>query len=750
MDRRDDLARQLEHAFDAELADRVAVLERGLRALEEADSASAATRAFGTLRDAAYKLRGAARVVELADVAHLAGALVAACDAARQPDAPLSAAWFAATRRAVVALPVLASVGRQGARPADFFDLLADLAAPPGIAAPPAPSPVRGEAPVASAPMTGQATESVRVNVGKLDALLAQTGELAVTRIRVGQRLSELTELRDELGEWQREWRASRRGRAVLRRQLEGMAGEAGLTRELTTLLRAAERAEARAHAFAQQVADLATRLRADVAQFGLVAEELADEVLAARLLPVASIFGPFERLVRDLAREQGKAIDLALAGGETEIDRKVLERLRDPLMHMLRNAVDHGIESAEARAAAGKPATGQIRLAVANRGGAIEIALCDDGAGLDPVRLRAAAIRKGLLTPDRAAALDDEAALALIFQPGFSTTAVATATSGRGVGMDVVRDEVTRLGGHTHIASVPGQGTTFTITVPLTLATTRAILVEQSGHNYAIPSAPIERTARVRASALVALEGRRAVLVEGRPVPAVELADLLQLPPAPPPDPRAWRSFVVLRQDERRVALLIDRLTGEQELVVKPLGWPLRRVRNVGGAAVLGTGETVPILNPADLLQGGLRLARAGSVVVAGALGASPDAAPARRRVLVVDDSLTTRMLERGILEAAGYDTVVAGDGAEALDLLVREAVDLVLSDVEMPHLDGFGLTAAIRRDERLRHLPVVLMTSLDDPDHRARGVSAGADAYLGKRTFDQGQLLDTIGRLL
>jgi two-component system chemotaxis sensor kinase CheA len=747
-----DLARQLRAAFAAELPDRTGALERGLLALEEADGVAAA-RALADLYAAAYNLQGAARVVELADLAHLAGALAAAFDAARQPDTPLAAAWFAAARRAVATLPALAAAGHPGERPDGFFDVLADLVAPPGTAFAPAPTPPAVSAPPpAVAPPQGQAGESVRVNVGKLDTLLAQTGELAVTRIRVGQRLAELTALRNALGDWQREWRASRRGRAALRQQLDGLGGESGLARELAALLRAAERAEARAHDFGQQVAELAIRLRGDVAQLGLVAEGLADEVLAARLLPVASAFGPFERLVRDLSREQGKAIDLALAGGETEIDRTILERLRDPLMHMLRNAVDHGIESPEARIAAGKPATGRIGLAVANRGGAIEIVLADDGAGLDVARLRATAVRKGLLTAERAEALDEEAAFGLIFQPGFSTVPVATATSGRGVGMDVARDEVARLSGHIRVASAPGQGTTFTITAPLTLATTRAILVEQAGRTFAIPSAPIERTARVRASALVALEGRRAVLVEGRPVPVAELAELLLLPPpARPPDPRAWRSFIVLRQDERRVALLIDRLTGEQELVIKPLGWPLRRVRNVGGAAVLGSGETVPILNPADLLQGGLRLARAGARAGAVAGHERPAATVSRRRrVLVVDDSLTTRMLERGILEAAGYDTLVAGDGAEALGLLAREAVDLVISDVEMPNLDGFGLTAAIRRDERLRHLPVVLVTSLDDPEHRERGVSAGADAYLGKRTFDQGQLLDTIGRLL
>lgn len=753
MDDADDLWRQLLIIFEAELAERAVALAGGLLALEEADSAATAARAFDTLYHAAYNLQGAARVVELADVAHLAGTLAAAFAGARRPEQALAEAWFAAARRAVAFLPRLAEAERAGSQPPELFDVLADLASPVRDIPAPALSTAVVDVSRAAAPAAGRVSDVVRVKVSKLDALLAQSGELAVTRIRVEQRLAELTEMRDALGSWRREWRASRRQRAALRRHLANLASEPGLVREFESLLRQAERGEARALAFGQQIAALTARLRQDVAQLGLVGQELTDEVMAVRLLPVATAFGPFERLVRDLAHEQGKVIDLVLIGGDTEIDRKILERLSDPLIHMLRNAVDHGIESTEVRAAAGKATTGQIRLAVANLGGAIEIALTDDGAGLDPAQLRALALRKGLLRAEEATVLDEQGALALIFQPGFSTTAVVTTTSGRGVGMDVVRDEVARLNGHIHTASISGQGTTFTITVPLTLATTRAILVEQAGQRFVIPSASIERTARVRAAALVALEGRRAVVVEGHPVPVIELADLLSLPTAVwPSDPRAWRSYIVLRQDERRVALLIDRLLGEQEIVIKPLGWPLRRVRNVSGAVVLGSGETVAILNPADLLIGGLRIARTGAgVAIRPAVVRRGTVPPAkRRRVLVVDDSLTTRMLERGILESAGYEAIVVADGAEALDLLGREVVDLVISDVEMPVLDGFGLTAAIRRDERLRHLPVVLVTSLDTPEHRERGLTAGADAYLGKGSFDQGQLLDTIGRLL
>ncbi len=753
MDERDALQQQLLTTFEVEVTARLAALDRGLLALEEADGLDTATTAFTDLYTAAYNLQGAARVIDLADVAHLAGVLAAAIEHARRPDETLVVAWFTAVRRAVAFLPVLVAAERAGSRLPEFFDVLADLAAPPGTAA----ASAEAADPMTAAPQPAvvasiPAPESVRVGVGKLDIMLAQSGELAVTRIRIEQRLAELTQMRDALSGWQRTWRASRRQRASLRRHIAGLSGETGLARELEALLRSAERAESRVQSFGQEIAGLTARLRQDVAQLEQVSQGLADEVLAARLIPLSSIFGPFERLIRDLARDQGKMVEVVLGGGGTEIDRKILERLRDPLMHMLRNAVDHGIELPADRIANGKPKSGHLRLTAANRGGAIAITLADDGAGLDQARLRAAAIRKGLLTPDLASVLDEPATFALIFQPGFSTTQVATATSGRGVGMDVVRDEVTRLGGHIHTASTPGSGTTFTITVPLTLATTRAILVEYAGRSLAIPSASIERTARVRASSLVTLEGRQATMIDGHPVPIIELADVLALPPTVwQNDPRAWRPFFVLREDDRRVALLIDRLIGEQELVIKPLGWPLRRVRNVSGAAVLGSGETIVILNPADLLHGGLRLARMGAGAVTRPTQETRRAVSrARRRVLIVDDSLTTRMLERGILEAAGYDTAVAGDGAEALDLLARETVDLVLSDVEMPRLDGFGLTAAIRRDARLQHLPVILVTSLDTAEHRERGVTAGADAYLGKRTFDQGQLLDTIGRLL
>jgi two-component system chemotaxis sensor kinase CheA len=479
-----------------------------------------------------------------------------------------------------------------------------------------------------------------------------------------------------------------------------------------------------------------------------LVGRAIEDDVMSVRLMPAGSIFGPFERMVRDLTRQNGKDVHLVLEGGETEVDRKIVEQIRDPLMHMLRNAVDHGIEPAETREDKGKPRTGTIRVAASQRGSAVEIEVSDDGVGLDASRLRRSAVQKGLLSEDQTAALDDRSAINLIFQPGFSTSPAVTETSGRGVGMDVVREHVERLNGHVEVSSTPGRGTRFTLHVPLTLATSRAILVEQGGQPFAIPSGTVERTARARERQLVSLEGRRAVVIEGLPVPVVDLAQVLEQASTVQSsrDADDWRPLFVLRQGDRRFAFLVEHLVGEQEIVIKSLGWPLRRVRNVSGATILGTGHAVVILNPADLLQTASRIHSTTAARVAPAT--QPDAP--RWRVLVVDDSLTTRTLERSLLEAAGYQVSVATDGLDALSRLRAEPIDLVVSDVDMPRLDGFGLTAELRRDAGLRNVPVILVTSLDDRDHREQGVAAGADAYIVKSSFDQAELLETIRRLL
>ncbi len=785
MDERDSLCSQLNNTFTVELHERLALLDRDLQALAALPVAASALPQLDTLYRTAYHLQGAARAVDSRDIARLAGGLSSAFSQASAQTISRDARWFDTLRRALNFFPTIIAAGQPADYSAALFDLLADLepdrpmpATPPAFptlpdldppaapapavgvtAMPPATPSVVTTADVVSADTAplptarpASAGESVRVKVDKLDALFDDTGELAVVRGRVQQRLREVRGLRDQYAITRRDLRTIQRKRTGLRQQLMTLPNPTVILREFDQLGRIAASTEQQLAEFGAQITILTNRLRDDLSQLEMVSGALADGVLAVRLLPVSTAFGPFERLVRDLAREHGKQISLHLEDRPIEIDRNILDRLRDPLMHMLRNAIDHGIERPEIRIAAGKGPTGTVSLTVVPRGGVVEFTLADDGVGLDPGKLRQAAVQKGLLTAAQADTLDDDAARALIFHPGFSTSDTITATSGRGVGMDVVREEVIRLGGRVQIASDVGRGTVFTAIVPLTLATTKAIVGEVGGQKFALPLIAVERMGRIRRTQFVYVEGRQTITLEGRPLPAIALETILGLPPAPVVDPQQWRPYLIVRQEEQRCALLVDHLFDEQELVVKPLGWPLRRVRNLSGVAVLGSGEIITLLNPTDLLQSvdnPARLSRL-STIPAVTDEITLPAAAHNQRVLVVDDSLMTRTLERSILEAAGYSTVVATDGVEALALLEREPIDLVVSDVEMPRMDGFGLTTAIRRNERLRQIPVILMTSLDAPEHRERGVIAGADAYLTKGSFDQGELLETIGRLL
>jgi two-component system chemotaxis sensor kinase CheA len=780
---------QLKAAFAVELEERVRELNRLLLSLEGgALDQSGRQETVEALFREAHSLKGAARAVEIPDVEQVAHALESALAAARDGAVTPEGDWFDRLYRAVDALPALFTAQEDGAAATGVLaELLRELndiprqidgpaAVPVVSAGAPAPPTAeqRPEAPDAEAEPPGgpnqsptaesvpaaqsrtpdgavrSSVDTVRVAVAKLDALLAHAGQLAVTHKRVEQRLGELRELREDLLSWRRAWRSARGVRASVQRAMPTLTADDGRGRhDLQTLLRLLDQAEERTQRLAQLSDETFGQARQDTTQLGLLSEALTDVVLSVRLLPVASIVGPFERMVRDLARASGKQVQLEVVGGETEMDRKILEQLRDPLVHLLRNAVDHGLELPAEREAAGKPALGTIRLTAAQRGSAIEVTLEDDGTGLDPARLRAVVEQKGLLSAEKAAGLDDRAAVELIFLPGFSTRTTVTQTSGRGVGMDVVRENVERLNGHVSVESRPGQGTRFVLAVPLTLATTRAVLVEQMGQSYALPASSIEGTFRGRPDAEPRAEGRPIVEYQGRPLPLADLGALLELEmlDGSVANP-AWRSYVVLRQGERRVVLHVDRLIGEREIVVKSLGWPLSRVRNVSGAAVLGSGQVVMILNPADVLKAGLRLPTDRGTP--SLRRAAPARAERRRRVLVADDSLTTRTLERSILEAAGYDVQIAADGGEALHVLRGQPIDLVVSDVDMPVLDGFALTSEIRRDEKLKQIPVVLVTSLDAQQHRERGVAVGADAYVVKSQFDQEELLAAIRRLI
>lgn len=741
-----ELAARLERlntVFGVELADRTRTVNALLLQLERASGDSA----LGPLARQLHSLKGAARAVgarSMEQVAHSAEGAIMAVRPGRRPEQ----AWFDALYAAIDSLKTLSI-----APATDISPIIAALVAVSPEAAVGEPTPIHAPHAPAAPPPIGvvPATErteqnSVRVSLAKLDTLLTESGELSVTQLRITERLNNLRDLQRQLERWQREWSKTRPARSRLRRA-QGHAS----ARDGDSLFRLVEQSDQEIHAIVQRTRDLVGDLSQNTAQLAAVAGAISREVMAIRLLPAGTIFMPLERLVRDLARQTGKEVRLSLSGTDTEVDRRILDELRDPLMHMVRNTVDHGIELPEERQHAGKPVHGTLHLAASQRGDRVQITVEDDGRGLDVDAIRETALRRNLLTPERADQIDTTGLIEMIFAPGFSTRGTVSELSGRGVGMDVVREHVSRLGGDINVRSTPGAGTCFTITVPLTLATTRVLLVGNGNQTYAVPSSSIERTGRVRASDMHRLEGRRAFEIDGRAVPVVELADILQRGESSTRNASTdeWRPFFLLPQGDRAVALLTDRLIDETELVVKSLGAPLARVRHVGGAAVLGTGAVVVILNPADLIKSALGTIDASPGSRTNDLPITPVVAP-RRRVLVVDDSVMTRTLERTILEAAGYSVVVAADGAQALEMLNEHQVDAIISDIEMPRMNGFELTAAVRQDERWSHLPIVLVTSLDAPEQVQRGASAGADAYIVKGRFDQNDLLQTVGRLL
>jgi two-component system chemotaxis sensor kinase CheA len=477
--------------------------------------------------------------------------------------------------------------------------------------------------------------------------------------------------------------------------------------------------------------------------------DSLLQAVKEMQLLPFASLIEILPRLARELAREQGKEVDLAVHGSEIEIDRRMLEALKGPLIHLLRNAVDHGIETPAVRAAAGKPPHGTITLAVSQRdGGKVEVLLADDGAGVDGERVKAAARKLGVLSVGEDEGRGGRDELALIFQSGVSTSPMVTDVSGRGLGLAIVREKVEHLGGSISIESRPGTGTTFRIVLPLSLATFRGILVRLGERHFVIPSANVERVARIPLQAIRTVENRETIVLDTQVVGLAGLSDVLELPRSPADDEAlAHASVIVLSQGETRVAFRVDEILGEQEILVKNLGLQLARVRNVAGASMLGTGQVVPVLNVADLLKSAVRSVAPPPLAPAAEQRPVPGA---KRSILVAEYSITSRALLKSILESAGYAVTTAVDGMEAYTALKTTAFDLLVSDVEMPRMDGFGLTARVRADKQLAELPVVLVTALESREHRERGIDVGANAYIVKSSFDQSNLLEIVRRLI
>ena len=520
---------------------------------------------------------------------------------------------------------------------------------------------------------------------------------------------------------------------------------------KVLTLTPEAEEALAEARRLLAESQHVLSEQTAQLDEFGWQtsqrAQLLYDTALACRMRPFADVLAGQERMVRDLGRSLGKQIRLEIEGEKTQVDRDVLEKLEAPLMHLLRNAVDHGIEPPEQRLRAGKPAEGEIRLRASHQAGLLVVELSDDGGGVDLERLRRSIVQRQLSTEATAAQLSEEELLTFLFLPGFSLRDTVTEVSGRGVGLDAVQHMVRLLRGSIVLEQVSGQGSRFHLEVPRTLSVVRSLVVEVGGEAYAFPLAHIERMRDLAPDDIVQVEGRQHFWHEGQHVGLVAASQLLQRPPGQNDDDTL--KVVVIREREAVYGVAVERFIGERTLVVLPLDPRLGKVQDISAGALLDDGSPVLIVDVEDMLRSVDKLLNTGRLERIDRRNRHT-AEVARKRILVVDDSLTVRELQRKLLLNRGYEVAVAVDGMDGWNALRAEHFDLLITDIDMPRMDGIELVTLLRRDNRLQSMPVMVVSYKDREEDRRRGLDAGADYYLAKASFHDDALLDAVVELI
>jgi chemosensory pili system protein ChpA (sensor histidine kinase/response regulator) len=597
-------------------------------------------------------------------------------------------------------------------------------------------------------------TEMARVDAEVLDTMLNNAGEVSIFRARLGQQVNSIdfnlaelartvTRLKDQLRGMEIETEAQAQHRHQDEDPRRGDFDPLELDRysSLQQLSRALAETSSDVGSIQVLLETLTREAQNLLTQQARVITDLQNSLMRTRMVPFQRHVQRLTRLVRQAANDTGKRAELSVDGASAELDRQVLERMVPPLEHMLRNAVVHGIESPERRTSLGKPEVGRIHVSLARDGAEVVIVVTDDGAGINTRLIREKAQALGLA--DRDAKLTDEEAMQLILEPGFSTAGLVTQAAGRGVGMDVVATEVKKLGGGLFIESELGAGSRFTIRLPFTLAISQALIVRVAEEVYALPMPTVEGVVRLPRSVVGRHLGKDAPLFEygGQKYRIQNLGSFVGLGPARLPEGEVSMSVVLIRAGEHSTALVTDELIGSREIVVKNLGPQISAIRGIAGATILGDGRIVVILDMGSLVRSEWR-ARPAEIAVL---------EPRDRRTfaLVVDDSITVRRVTQRLLERNGMRVLTAKDGVEAVSLLQENLPDIILLDIEMPRMDGYEVAAHVRNDQRLKHIPIVMITSRVSEKHRARAIELGVDDYLGK-PYQENQLLDAIGPLV
>ena len=616
----------------------------------------------------------------------------------------------------------------------DLFSEIPESTAESGIFK---PEPI-GDSIKGVAPIRDQQIDTIRVEPEKLDTLMTQASELTVTKLRISQQLSDIDRILNLWTQWQKDTSEHRSWFKQISQHLS--------TEQLQPLESWFDNNWQQLDFFGSSLESLKVKANEDLTSLEAISERLESGIQGLRQLPLGNIFNLFPRMIRDLAKQQGKEIELIIEGGDTKADKKILEKIKDPLLHLIRNAIDHGIETPQERMLAGKPTAAKIILRGYQSGNSIGIQISDDGRGLNLESIKNTAIRRNFYSLAELDAMSEEQIRSLIFTSGFSTNTEITELSGRGVGLDVVRANIELLKGSIQVTSIFGQGCQFEVRVNTSLATTKVILVQVEQTLYALPVEFIRTMLSIPQSAIFTIKDSPAINFQERSISLAWLSDLLQLPKKSRNPIDKNLSCVVLQVDSEYFALIVDAFVDQKDIVLKPQSKLLKRVPNIAGATIIGNGEVCMVLNPSDLLHS-LRQETWKNVKQDPVLR---DRIKSTNQLLLVEDSVIIRTQMQRLLKGAGYDVTVAVDGLEGLEKLKTGNFDIVVSDVEMPRMNGLELTTNIRRHPNYQNLPIVLVTTLASTEAKQRGKEAGANAYLTKGDFDQKILLDTIYQLL
>jgi|GEM_PF-172032 len=754
--------------------------------------------------DNTVALTGSAAALHHEQIAQVAGHMDAIMQAAKERGVPLEAEALDALGEAMEVLGALFTALRteQHDRTPDASALIARLkevrVAGSAVAPPTPPPPPPRKAPAAEVPVDNRrgGRRIIEVDLDRLNQLMNLAAELVISRtrlstelLRLGGVVTELSEQGHRLTSIERKLAelgaAGRRSRTSDEGVLRGFTeGEFDRFSDIDVLIRDLRDSSAVVTDLGNDFGGMATTFDQNITRISTIAKDLHDEILRVRMVHFERAFTRIPRIIRDAARGEGKQFNLVLEGADTEIDKNILEAMNNPLLHLLRNTVSHGIEPPEERLARGKPAAGKVTVRAAQEGSHVVIEVSDDGRGIDPNRIRRAAVERKLLSEEQANALSDAEVIDLIFEPGLSTAEKVNELSGRGVGMDVVRSTVTRFNGVVSVDTAVGRGTTIRITLPLTLAIGQALLVQVNDRHFALPLASVSQIEQITPEQVVLIKDHPYIYRGDTPVPLILLGEALGMPDVQPLNGET-RPVVIAQEGERQTALAVDRIVGREDIVIKTLGTHLRHVPGISGATILGDGSVVMILNVPYFLsamttaqrrasvtsarpgqQGGRSAARARRSRIAEPPSAKPPAEeakqvlqpppekgakqpPKKHRILIVDDSISIRKYVSGVLERGGYEAITANDGMDAWEKLQNQECGLVISDLEMPRMHGYELIAEIKKNARTRDIPVVFLTARAGEKHRRMGVELGAAAFLNK-PFSEPELLHLIGELV